>query len=110
VTIHSGLADGRWLTMTLAEQLGNAGADVGRAIRAKANGDSRRLDAALDRALELLDLTISDPKLSPPRRQEVARAREVVCDYLVGDNVFGSTDANLDAWFTSFAMAARRDR
>jgi hypothetical protein len=96
--------------MTLAEQLGNAGADVGRAIRAKASGNESRFRPAFDRALELLDLTIADPKLSSPRRQEVARAREVVCDYLVGDNVYGSTAADLDAWFTSFAMAARRDR
>ena len=96
--------------MSLAEQLGNAGADVGRAIRAKSSGDARRFDAALDRALELLDLTITDPRLTGPRRQEVARARELVCDYLVGDNAYGSTGEGLDAWFLTFAVAARRDR
>ncbi len=110
MSIHASLADGRWWTLTLAEQLGNAGADVGRAIRAKAASNAPRFEAALERALELLDLTLADPRLSSPRRQEIARAREVVCDYLVGDNEFGSTAENLDAWFTSFALASRRDR
>ena len=55
MTMHAGLASGRWWTLTLAEQLGNAGADVGRAVRARQQGDQARFDAALDRALELLD-------------------------------------------------------
>ena len=33
--LHAGLAAGRWHTLTLNEQLGNVGSDVGRAIRAK---------------------------------------------------------------------------
>jgi hypothetical protein len=110
MTMHAGLASGRWWTLTLAEQLGNAGADVGRALRAKREGDQERLDAALDRALELLDLTLADPRWSGPRLREIARTREVVCDFLVGDNVYRSTPESLDAYFLAFAMAARRDR
>ena len=110
MTIHAGLASGRWATLTLAEQLGNAGADVGRAIRARDDGDRGRFDAALDRALELLDLTLADPRWSGPRRREIARTREVVCDFLVGDNLYGSTPELLDGYFLAFAIAARRDR
>lgn len=110
MTIHRDLAAGRWATMSLAEQLGNAGSDVGRAIRAHATGDRARFDPALDRALDLLDLTIIDPRWSGPRRREIARAREVVCDYLVGDNVYGSTDVSLEAWFMAYAWSARRSR
>ena len=91
MTIHQGLADGRWHTLTLAEQLANAGADVARAIRAKEAGNESRFDAALERALELLDLTKSDPRWAGPRVREIARVREVVCDFLVGDNTYGST-------------------
>lgn len=29
---HQNLADGRWFTLTLAQQLGNAGSEVGRAL------------------------------------------------------------------------------
>jgi hypothetical protein len=110
VTLHRELAGGRWATLTLAEQLGNAGSDVGRAIRARTSGDRERFAPALDRALELLDLTLEDERWRGPRRREIARAREVVCDYLVGANTYGSTDRSLEAWFMAFALAARADR
>ena len=35
---------------------------------------------ALDRALELLDLTLADPRWNGPRLREVARTRKVVWD------------------------------
>jgi hypothetical protein len=44
------------------------------------------------------------------RLKEIARAREIVCDFLVGDNEYASTAESLDACFLPFAMAARRDR
>jgi len=110
MTIHAGLAGGRWETLTLAEQLGNAGADVGRAIRAREEGDQGRFTAAFDRALELLDLTLVDSRWSGPRIRELARTREVVCDFLAGDNVYGSSPELLDNYFLAFAIAARRDR
>ena len=110
MTMHAGLASGRWRTLTLAEQLANAGANVGRAVRARQEGDQVRFDAALDRALELLDLTLADPRWKGPRLREIARTREVVCDFLVGDNIYRSTPELLDAYFLAFAIAARRDR
>jgi len=108
--LHANLAAGRWHTLTLAEQLGNIGSDVGRAIRAKAQRDDVRLQGALDRALELFDLTMADERWRGPRRREITRAREVVCDFLVGDNDYASTGESLDAYFFAFAMAARRGR
>jgi hypothetical protein len=91
------------------EQLGNIGSEVGRASRAKALGNEQRLAGALDRALELFDLTLADPRWRG-RLKEIARACEVVCDVLVGDNEYGSTAESLDAYFLPFAMAARRGR
>ena len=108
--VHRDLAAGRWRELTLAEQLGNAGADVGRAIRAKAAGDGVRFAGAVERALDLLDLTLADDRWAGPRRREIARAREVVCDLLLGDNVYGSTPESTEAWFMAYAMAARRGR
>jgi len=96
--------------MTLPEQLGTVGSDVGRALRARAAGDDSRFMPAVERALDLMDLTLADPRWSGPRRREIARAREVVCDHLMGDNVYGSTDASLDAWFMAYALSARRGR
>jgi hypothetical protein len=65
--------------------------------------------SALERALELIDLTVSDPRLAG-RRREILRAREVVCDFLVGDNTYGTTAESLDRYFLTFAAAARAGR
>lgn len=110
MTVHPGLTRERWASMTLAEQLGNAGSDVGRAIRAFETGNAARLEANLARALLQLDLTLADPRWAGHRRREIARAREVVCDLLAGDNIHGSTPASLERWFLAYAIAARAGR
>lgn len=104
--LHAGLGAGRWTELTLMEQLANVGAEVARASRAKAAGNDARFQRALERCLELFDLTLADERWHG-RRREIARAREVVCDFLVGGNAYGSTAAALDAYFLAFAMAAR---
>lgn len=106
--LHEGLAAGKWGELTLMEQLANVSSEVGRAARARSLGNEARLARALDRALELFDLTLADPRWAG-RRREVARAREVVCDFLVGANVHGSTSESLDAYFLPFMVAARLD-
>ena len=45
---------------------------------------------------------------SEPKLREICRAREVVCDFIAGDNEYGSTAASIDAYFLPFAYAARR--
>jgi hypothetical protein len=106
---HAGLAAGRWQTLTLAEQLGNIGSEVGRAIGARERDDAR-FAGAFDRALELFDLTLADPRWRGHRVREIARAREVTCDFLVGENDYRSTAESLDDYFLQFALAARRNR
>ena len=105
---HSGLVGGRWEQLTLVEQLGNIGSEVGRAIRAESAGNNERSQAAFYRALELFDATAVCTRSAA--RREVLRAREVVCDYLVGDNDYNSDASSLEAYFIPFAMAARSGR
>ena len=110
-THHRDLADGRWWQLSLAEQLGNVGSEISRAIRwTSRNPDTAR--GALYRALELLDLTLADPRRrqSPAHLREIARAREVVADFFAGPNQYGSTGASLQKYFDAFAIAARRMR
>ena len=104
---HKKLADGGWGQLTLLEQLGNVGSEVGRALKAQEKGDEQQSQRCLDRALELLDLTIADPK-HRKRLKELCRLREVICDYFFGENIFGSTSPLLENYFTYFAIAARR--
>jgi hypothetical protein len=99
----------RWFAMSLVAQLGNVGSEVARASRAKGQGNQERHDLALARALALFDMTLTDPRWQG-RRKEIARAREVVCDFLVGDNEYGSSAASLDAYFLPYAVAARMGR
>lgn len=107
--VHQSLAEGRWQTFTLAEQLGNIGSEVGRALKGRARGERAQWESALDRALELFDLTIADARWRT-RLREILRAREAVCDFFYGDNAFRSKPEQLESYFTAFALLARRNR
>ncbi len=102
------LAAGRWGTMSLAEQLGNVGSEVGR-MRRWAGRDERLAAGAFERALELIDLTLSDPRWRS-RLREIARSRELLCDAATGGAAYGSTLEAMDRYFLAFAMAARASR
>ena len=106
---HRDLAAGRWWELSLHEQLGHVGSEISRAIRwTDRNPDLAR--GALHRALELLDLTLADPRQrqSPPRLREIARTREVVVDFFAGSNEYGSSGPSLQKYFDAYALAARR--
>lgn len=106
---HRDLAAGRWWRLSVAEQLGHVGSEVSRAIRWTSR-DPERAQGALFRALELLDLTLADPRhrRSIARLREIARAREVVVDFFAGPNQYGSTGPSLQKYFDAYAVAARR--
>jgi len=104
--MHSSLAGSRWRKLSLLEQLGNIGSEVGRAIRA---GDKDRRQKAAYRALELFDLTLDDKRWRG-RGSEIARARELFCDFIFGSNTYRVDGASLEKYFTHFALAARLHR
>lgn len=108
-SIHASLANGRWHTLTLAEQLGNIGSDVERAFRAHAQERSDRFVLAFDRALELFDLTAADQRLSAPGRREILRAREQFCRVFFDDTCETDLTDYLRKYFLQFAVAARRE-
>lgn len=106
---HKNLAAGRWFTLSLVEQLGNVGSEVGRAGARAREGKAPQDNLALDRAFELLDLTISDPRWRK-RLKEIVRAREVLADTFYGNREYGSTPEDLEKYFFHYAMAARKNR
>ena len=71
--------------------------------------DERLMDRAFERALELLDLTLADPRWRD-RLREIARARELLCDAASGGREYGTTVEDLDRYFLAFAVAARSSR
>lgn len=106
MTWHSSLTAGRWQDLSMSEQLGNIGSEVSRAIKAKSAEDKNMAGA---RALELFDLTLADKRWYG-RGSELARAREVVGEFLFGDNAYKVQSDSLEKYFIQFALSARLNR
>lgn len=109
MVIHESLADGRWRKLTILEQMGNIGSEVERAIRAHYAGRQDRFEHALERALELFDLTAADDRWRGPRRREILRAREEFCRLFFDANPPPASADGLKRYFLAFAIAARRE-
>ena len=107
--VHTELADGRWQTFSLVEQLANVGSEVERAISWSKKDRPEYSMNAFYRGLELLDLTIADPR-HRHRLKELTRLREVLLDYFLGPNEFGSSDLAWHKYFHAFGMAAALER
>ena len=103
--VHKNSADGGWSRFSLMEQMGNIGSEVGRAAKWQGK-DEKHFQGAADRALELFDLTLEDPRWKG-RRREIALAREVFVDAITGGKEYQSSLESLDRYFLPFALAAR---
>lgn len=96
----------RWFHLSLAEQLGNIGSEVGRA-RMWQGRDEKSFWGAVTRGLELLDLTREDTRWKK-RRAELNRARETFSDAVLGGREYQSTLVDLENYFMPFALFARK--
>ena len=102
---HKQLASGRWFEMPFLEQMANIGSEVERSIKWR-NNNSEYGIKAIERALELIELTIADTK-NIPRLKELTRLREALIDYFYGNNEFCSSDKLWHGYFYAFAYAVR---
>ena len=105
--VHKHAAAGGWARLDLVEQLANVGSEVERTIRAHRAGRASRFESALERALELFDLTAADPRWRGHRCQEVLRAREEFCRLFFDPDVPADSAEGLRRYFFGFAHAAR---
>jgi len=106
--LHQGLTQEKWQKLSFLAQMGNVGSEIGRTINWLPKNQAQG-QAAFDRGLELLDLTLVDPK-NRKRLKELCRLRECLADYFYGDNEFGSTDASWEQYFYGFTYAAALER
>lgn len=101
---HQDMAAGRWREFQLVEQLAHVGSEVSRALNWQEKGNHQLSYGAFIRALELLDLTIQDPK-NRLRLKEPCRVREMLVDYFDGDNTYASSSVEWRKYFHHFALA-----
>jgi len=98
----------RWRKLSFFEQMANVGSEIQRTI----NWRERNLQyskLAFERALELIDLTISDEKNhTRGRLKELLRARELLIDYFCFDNICKSNDKIWQNYFFAFNYAASK--
>jgi hypothetical protein len=106
---HQELASGRWIKMSFFEQMANIGSEVERAMKWKKKGNAEYSKMAFERALELLNLTISDSN-NKNRLKELVRLRETLNDYFAFKNEYHSTDKSWSNYFYSFNYASRLGR
>jgi len=102
---HASLAAGRWQTLSLVTQLANVGSEIERALNWQNKHNSEYSRLAFLRALELMNLTIADPR-HRHRLKEPTRLREALLDYFFGNNEFRSTEKIWRNYFYGFAHAA----
>ncbi|MBN2541376.1 hypothetical protein JXI42_00765 [bacterium] len=105
---HQQLASGCWFEMPFLEQMANIGSEVERAILWRDKGNKYSMKA-IERALELIELTISDKK-NINRLKEITRLREVLIDYFYGDNSYSSSDRLWRNYFYGFGYAVRANK
>jgi len=94
-----------WQKLSLMEQMGNIGSEISRALNWRGK-DKNSYNNAIDRALELLDLTIADSRWRG-RLKEIVRARELLANAMFGGKEYKTTFEDLNNYFFHFAFAAR---
>ena len=72
----------RWVTLRPRDQLGHIAAELTRAALAPPNADLRRV--LLERAFELIDLSLDDPRWRPTVLQ-LLTLRSLVAEAYLGD-------------------------
>ncbi|KKQ28169.1 MAG: hypothetical protein US42_C0001G0020 [Candidatus Magasanikbacteria bacterium GW2011_GWC2_37_14] len=106
---HQNTAE-RWQNLSLAEQLGNVGSEFGRVTAWQTKNKNSEALLALERTLELLDLSITDSRWQNNKRNELLRLREVICDNFLQSGHYLASSSWLENYFLAFAIFARKNK
>jgi len=94
----------RWERLTILEQMGNIGSEVGRTLKLKQRNED--FEPALIRALDLFDATVELLIQKKSHRvKEVLRSKD---QFLQA--VYLANDPSIETYFMQFAIAARNQR
>ncbi|HEU0266780.1 MAG TPA: hypothetical protein VFQ70_04080 [Candidatus Saccharimonadaceae bacterium] len=95
-----------WSKQSIFWQLGNIGSEVGRALKAKRDGNEKRMTSAFYRGMDLINATIDSFVKRGKSPYELLIAREQFAKSILTDDI----DVTLEKYFMDFAVAARRDK
>ena len=93
----------RWKRFTLQQQMGHLTSEIVRARLWEDRLDHESRDRALERALELMDVTLQCYTKS--RRRELARFREIIAHLLVRSGEYGVTLLEAEQFGLSFVLS-----
>ncbi|MDP4001679.1 MAG: hypothetical protein Q8P69_01390 [bacterium] len=102
----SNVSENRWHTLPLAEQMANIGSEIGRAAKWQGKDDNR-FDGVISRAMELINLTLEDPRWRS-RLSELGRFKEFFCDAVLGGHEYGTTFSSLEKYLMPFMNVTAR--
>lgn len=98
----------KWHKLSLLEQMGNIGSEVGRTYIAVRQHDLDKKAAASARAIDLFMATTEDRRHTPAEHKEILRAKEVFLRSTLEDDA--TDQAAIENYFNQFALAARNTR
>lgn len=93
----------RWFSMPIGMQISNIGSEVSRALRWKSKSDEKKTGEFTKKAIELLELTMQDPK-NKHRTGELGYCIEELKDYFLGDNEYHTTEEMIKRYYDAFIM------
>ncbi len=98
----------KWQKMSLAQQMGNVGSAVIRALHFEDKTNEAGKER-LEEALNLFDLTISDKRWQF-RVKEILKMRSVFCDTFFELGNFKVSAKSIEQYFIPFAIKANSER
>ena len=105
--VHSEQTRQDWSNHPITYQMGNIGSEVSRALKWTVKNNQTRADKAIDRALELFDLTIADNVNNHARLTELLKAREEFCDYFFNNNTYHTDPFKMQKYYDGFVIMFR---
>ena len=99
----------RWFKFSLCEQMGHIGSEISRASVWENKHDLKSRNNALERALELIDVTKDDSRLYK-RRRELCLLREMVADKYIDAAIYNTSLKDLEKYCLDFALVANKNK
>lgn len=97
----------RWRRFSFYQQMGNIASELSRAAGFEKKRNEKQTRSALWRLLELVDLTIEDPK-NRSRLRELCRFKEILADWYCGTGIYRPRPESLKRYAMDFALLARK--